>query len=179
MFIEKYPYTDFNEFNLDFILKEVKTLMEYFDKIQGFATIEYVDDEIKKLRDYLIPLIDEKVDQADYDTFVYEVRNSLNSMAGVIETLQAATAQNARDIVDTYNTLKAYIDSQIYNITVINPLNGLLQPIQVVLNDMANLLRSDALTAGEYDGYEKTAATYDALLLTAYEYDNYGKLYIS
>lgn len=179
MFIEKYPYTDFNEFNLDFILKEVKRLMEYFDEIQGFATIDYVDEELQKLNDKLVFMIDQKLDKATYDTFVIEVSNSLNSIANAIELLQAATAQNARDIVDTYNTLKAYIDTQVYNITVINPLNGLQQPIQLVLNDMANLLRGDALTAGEYDAYELTASAYDALLLTAYDYDNYGKNYIS
>ena len=179
MFIEKYPYTDFNEFNLDFILREVKRLMEYFEGIQGFATIDYVDEELQKLNDKLVFMIDQKLDKATYDTFVLEVSNSLNSIANAIELLQAATAQNARDIVDTYNTLKAYIDTQVYNITVVNPLNGLRQPIQLVLNDMANLLRGDALTAGEYDAYELTASAYDALLLTAYDYDNYGKNYIS
>lgn len=179
MFIEKYPYTDFNEFNLDFILREVKRLMEYFEGIQGFATIDYVDEELQKLNDKLVLMIGQKLDKATYDTFVIEVSSSLNSMANAIELLEAATAQNARDIVDTYNTLKSYIDSQIYNITVVNPLTGLLQPIQLVLNDMANLLRGDALTAAEYDAYELTASAYDALLLTAYDYDNYGKNYIS
>lgn len=179
MFIEKYPYTDFNEFNLDFILREVKRLMEYFEGIQGFATIDYVDEELQKLHDELVIMIDTKVDKTTYNSFVLEVQTSLNSIAHAIELLETATAQNARDIVDTYNTLKAYIDNQIYNIMVINPMNGLQQPLQLVLNDMANLLRVDALTATEYDGFQKTATAYDALDLTAYNYDNFGKNYIS
>ena len=179
MFDRKYPYTSMNDYNLDWIIIQVKKLLDYFEGIEQFATETYVDDAIESLRNQLMMLIELKVDKADFNNFVYEVRQSLNSIDGAIERLDNATSENARNIVYVYNTLKQYIDDQIYDIEVVNPLTGQTQPVQLVLNYMADLLRADSLTAEEYDDAELTAQAYDLLELTAYTYDNYGKNYIS
>ena len=176
--MNKYPYTSFQEYNLDWIILQVKTLLEYFEKIGEYATQEYVDDAISKLNITLRGLIDLKLDKVDFDTFVIEVRTSLNSIVNDINSLERATTENAQAIIDTYNTLKNYIDEQLIDLQVVNPLTGQIQPIQLVLNYMADLLRADSLTAEEYDDAELTASQYDALELTAYVYDNYGKNYI-
>ena len=179
MFDRKYPYTTMNDYNLDWIIIQVKKLLDYFDGIDQFATETYVDDAIENLRNQLMILIDLKLNKTDFDNFVYEVRQSLNSIDGAIDRLDDATSENARNIISVYNSLKQYIDDQIYNIEVINPLTGQQQPIQLVLNYMSDLLRADSLTAEEYDDAELTAQAYDLLELTAYTYDNYGKNYIS
>lgn len=176
--MNKYPYTNFNEYNLDWIIQQVRTLLDYFERIGEYATMEYVDTEIEKLRVSLTALIDLKLDKADFDIFVAEVQQSLSTISSIIRDLQIATQENAQAIIDTYNSLKAYIDDQLIELDVINPLTGQQQPIQLVLNYMADLLRADSLTAEEYDEAELTAAAYDALELTAYMYDNYGKNYI-
>lgn len=179
VFTYKYPMTDFNEYNLDWIISETKRLIAYFEELDEFASKEYVDTEINKLRVELKRLIDLKVNITDYNVFVHEVRESLLSISGTLETLQSAVAINAQAIVDTYRELKQYIDDQIIDLQVINPMTGVVQPIQIVLNYMADLLRADALSAQEYDRAQLTAAAYDALQLTAYVYDNYGKNYIN
>lgn len=176
--MNKYPYTNFQEYNLDWIILQVKTLLEYFEHIGEYATEEYVDNAISELNTTLRTLIDLKLDKVDFDTFVTEVRSSLNSIVSDINILERATSDNAQAIIDTYNTLKQYIDDQLIELEVINPLTGNIQPIQLVLNYMADLLRSDSLTAQEYDNAELTASAYDNLELTAYVYDNYGKNYI-
>lgn len=177
-FFHEYPYTDFHELNLDWVISEVKRLIEYFEGLDEYATKSYVDESIQTLETELKRLIDLKVDKTDYNLFVYEVRQSLISIADALRNLETATERNAQAIIDTYNELKEYIDSQIIDLQVINPMTGIAQPIQDVLNYMANLLRSDALTAEEYDDAQLTAAAYDALQLTAYIYDNFGKNYI-
>ena len=176
--MNKYPYTNFQEYNLDWIILQVKTLLEYFEKIGEYATEEYVDDAISKLNTTLRALIDLKLDKIDFDTFVVEVQTSLNSIVNDINVLERSTSENAQAIIDTYNTLKQYIDDQLIELEVVNPLTGNIQPIQLVLNYMADLLRADSLTAQEYDNAELTASAYDNLELTAYVFDNYGKNYI-
>ena len=178
-FFHNYPYTDFHELNLDWCIVNIKKLLNYFEGLDELATISYVDESIEALRAALQAAIDLKLDKTDFQTFLNELQLSLQNITDNIELLQEATAINAQAIVDTYNSLKDYIDSQLIDLEVINPLTGETEPIQLVLNYMANLLRENALTAAEYDAAELTATAYDALQLTAYNYDNYGKDYIT
>ena len=60
-------------------------------------------------------------------------------------------------------------------IQVFDPTTGLKSPLQVVIDNLYNLGRTDALTATEYDALELTATDYDAYELTAYSYDQNGK----
>lgn len=178
-FFHNYPYTDFHELNLDWCIVNIKKILNYFEGLDELATVTYVDESIAALRTALQAAIDLKLDKTEFQTFLSELQISLQSITGNIEALQKATAINAQAIVDTYNSLKNYIDSQLIDLEVINPLTGQTEPIQLVLNYMANLLRNEALTADEYDAAELTATAYDALQLTAYNYDNYGKEYIT
>lgn len=59
-----------------------------------------------------------------------------------------------------------------------SPFTGEYVPITTVINELAFLHRSDALTASEYDVKELTADDYDTLQLTAYQYDWSGKILI-
>lgn len=182
-FFHNYPYTDFHELNLDWCIENIKKLLNYFEGLDEIATITYVNEQVAAAKASCEALIadleDRKLDKTTFNTFVSEVQQSLNSIVGDINVLERETSANAQAIVDTYNELKEYIDSQLIDLEVINPLTGNVQPIQQVLNYMADLLRADSLTAQEYDAAELTAAAYDALQLTAYTYDNYGKNYIS
>lgn len=182
-FFHNYPYTDFHELNLDWCISNIQKLLTYFEGLSKLATVEYVDTEVAKAKAaceaMIADLENRKLDKTTFDNFVYEVQQSLNSIVNDINVLERATADNAQAIIDTFNTLKNYIDSQLIDLHVINPLTGISEPIQLVLNYMANLLRGNALTASEYDGADLTATAYDALQLTAYNYDNYGKDYIT
>lgn len=59
-----------------------------------------------------------------------------------------------------------------------SPFTGDYVPITTVINELAFLHRSDALTASEYDIKELTAQDYDDMLLSAYQYDWSGKILI-
>ena len=56
-----------------------------------------------------------------------------------------------------------------------SPFTGDYVPITTVINELAFLHRSNALTAAEYDALSLTAADYDAEDITAYDYDWSGK----
>ena len=89
---------------------------------------------------------------------------------------------------ENFNILKQYVDYndlvldnkienlQIGAIQVYNPTNGLLQPLQQVLNDIAEQANKDGLTASEFDALELTATAFDTYEITAHEFDSEGKL---
>lgn len=60
-------------------------------------------------------------------------------------------------------------------ISLFDPTTGVYSPLQIVVDNLYNAGRNDALTASEYDGLELTATVYDSEELTATEYDQNGK----
>ena len=61
------------------------------------------------------------------------------------------------------------------DISVFDPTTGFYSPLQIVINNLYNSSRQDALTATEYDALQLTATAYDAYEITAFNYDRYGK----
>ena len=76
--------------------------------------------------------------------------------------------------------LQAFINSipDLTTVNVLNPVRGYITSIQIAINDLYDLGRSEALTALEYDTLGLTAAEYDSLQLSAYDYDNFGRTLI-
>lgn len=86
--------------------------------------------------------------------------------------------------------LKQYVDEQdkdlqnqidnivIGKIEVYNPVNGKIENIQKVINDIYGYLRYGAITCTEFDVSGITAQEFDNLNLTASEFDLNGKNYI-
>ena len=62
---------------------------------------------------------------------------------------------------------------------MMSPFTGEMVRLEVVINELASLHKTDALTATEYDTKDLTAAYYDALDLTAYDYDWNGKTLVA
>ena len=135
-----------------------------------------------------------------------EVKQQIVEILATCISLQDQITSNDEDIADLYekignlkaytdnlvnenfNILKQYVDYndlvlnekinnlQIGAIQVYNPTNGLLQPLQQVLNDIAEQANKDGLTASEFDALELTATAFDAYEITAHEFDSEGKL---
>lgn len=75
-----------------------------------------------------------------------------------------------------YDELNDKIDNIIIgNIEVYDPTTGLLTPIQVVINHLFDMNRTEAITALEFDNLELTATEFDAKEITAYDFDYSGK----
>lgn len=58
---------------------------------------------------------------------------------------------------------------------IYDPTTGLVSPVQVVMMNVYEYTRDDALTAEQYDMLQLTAAQYDNYGLTAIQYDQYAK----
>lgn len=74
------------------------------------------------------------------------------------------------------NDLQTQIDNIVAgDIKVHDPTTGLLSPIQVVIDNLYDMNRSNAITALEFDGIQFTASAFDAIEITAFNFDTNGK----
>jgi ABC-type Fe3+-citrate transport system substrate-binding protein len=160
----------------EFLLGILKKLNEMIDDINYCEEfIENYAGEIEELQKEFNQLVSDneqfKIDlEAEINNQLIEFRNQV--------TIQISTQINALKVyVDTKDAeLKAYIDEiSLGQIVLYNPITGLMQPLQDIINSMYNIDRADALTATEYDALELTASAYEAYDLTASQYDMDGK----
>lgn len=102
---------------------------------------------------------------------IARLRIDLNSQIDAEdEILKAYVNQKIEDFI---NSLPDYT-----TVNVFNPVRGEITTIQIAIDDLYELGRSEALTAYQYDILGLTAQEYDDLELTAYEYDQYVFYYI-
>lgn len=197
-FINQFPYSDFHELNLDWLIKQTK---ESLDKInyltEEFAKIEVLTEE--QINAMIYAAI-ETNNVAVYEA-INQVRSDLTNALNALNlditarykaytdaqiALQKIYIDNQDlfydNLAQSYaahalNQAKAYTDDQVLSYTMmINPITGEYQDVRVVVDDIVSYFHTDgALTAYEYDSLDLTAAAYDAYQLTAYDYDFNGK----
>lgn len=133
-------------------IEELRTEVNNFE--------DEINDEIQRINDILV----------EYDIKIERVRNELR----VYVNDQIA---NLRNYVDSEDALldERIRQIEIGNIKVYDPTTGLYSPIQIVIDNLYDMGRSNALTATEYDALELSATAYDAYQLTAHDYDLNGK----
>lgn len=155
----------------------LQELKDYVDEyLHGFEELkEHVDT-----LDILVNSINEQTEQNTED--IIALNNKINT------DINNLRIELEEEINGAYDTLKQYVDDnvddlnnkitniQIGAISVYNPTNGLLQPLQIVLNDLYEVSNKDGLTATEFDALELTATAFDAYEITAYEFDSEGKI---
>ena len=151
---------------LNEVIAQTNKNSEFIDEYTG--KIEEIEAEIAALRNEMDEFKDD-VNQSIALQFA-EIKVELQSMI-------ATALVQANAYTDTVaNRLEQEIEEvSVGLIQVFDPTTGLKSPLQVVIDNLYNLGRTDALTASEYDALDLTATAYDAYLITAYEYDNNGK----
>lgn len=162
----------------------INELEKEFDELR--VEVEEAIKEIPQLRadfEALVVRFDETLVelQAQYDAFKVEVEDEIDTMIAQART-EIMTVVNAY-----FETLNDKIDSEvaiindkfntwvISNTIVFNSLQGRPTTLQIYLDDLAGLNRTDAITATEYDALELTATEYDAKEISAHDYDYYAK----
>lgn len=198
-FINQFPYSDWHELNIDWLLtlsKNLKSQMDYL--MEEFAKIEVMtEDQINQMIQIAIA------------TNNVDLYNRMNQLKIDITTEYKTYTDNAINTLKSYtdnkfNDEKVYIDNQdIYYdglaqsyaehaivvseqytddkmvdyTYMINPITGEYQDVREVVNDIVDYFHTEnSLTASEYDALDLTAADYDAYDLSAYDYDFNGKI---
>lgn len=197
-FVNQFPYSDFHEMNLDWLINKTKENNEKIATLEEeFAKIEVVTEEhIQAMIDASIAANNISVYQA-----INQVRNDLYDALNALDVditarykaytdaqiaLQKIYIDNqdifydnlAKSYADTaLNNAKSYTDEQVLSYTMmVNPITGVYEDVRNVVNDIVSYFHTDgSLTAGEYDALDLTAQDYDNYELTAYDYDFNGK----
>lgn len=139
----------------------------------------------------------------EFNAFKAQVNQTLDnynetliSYNQILQNQNADIAQFKAEIVKQIATLTAYVnttDSNNRDWTIIqienainsisgkfplitDPTDGKQEDIQTVVNHLYEFMRTNALTAQEYDNLSLTATAYDNKQLTAIQYDQAGKL---
>ncbi len=132
---------------------------EYLREIQG--KVEQLEEDYEAFK----VEINEDIDNR-FRELTYQLTTELNNQIAII-----------RYYVDTqYQELNQKIDDVIAgDIKIYDPTTGLLSPIQVVINNIFDMNRVDAITCTEFDELELTATEFDAKEISAYNFDVSGK----
>lgn len=189
---EHWPYANFHELNLDWIVKEIAVVREEYQEVQKLA-IDLEDLKSKYVEVYA--LFGEL--ENDFVEFKNDVNNDFNDLQNEYD--QRFTQQSQK-INNQFTNLENHVnsilsgfsaqliamdiklDNALHNLaqtlTMYNPFTGIEEPMANVIYQLASFHMQDALTAGIYDGFALTAGTYDAKHLTAYQYDVQGSNYL-
>lgn len=193
---EHFPYANFHELNLDWIISTIKELKTRVDTIEDWR-----DDWQQRLDDLdqeytrLIELYDTL--EHDFDQFKLDVNDEFNTLkADLLQEIRDAE----QDLINDLNNFKAEVNFTLAgyqneitamdiklnqalehladSLTIINPFTGLNESLEDVISQLAHFHMENAITAGEYDALALTAQAYDSKNLTAYQYDIEAKLYL-
>ena len=159
------------------VLKKLNEVIAQTNKNTEFVNeysgkIEEIETEIANLRQ-------------EMNEFEEEVSNSIATQFAAIKVELQSMIATALTQANAYTDARAaQLEEEIQQISIgeislFDPTTGLYSPLQVVVDNLYTLGRTDALSATEYDALELTATDYDAYELTAFEYDQNGKTLLS
>ena len=119
-----------------------------------------INEEIQRINDILVEY-DIKIERVKNELQVY-VNDEIANLRNYVDSEDALLNDRIRQI-------------EIGNIRVYDPTTGLYSPIQIVIDNLYDMGRSNALSASEYDALDLTATAYDAYQISARDYDVNGK----
>lgn len=184
-FFNKYPYTDFHELNLDFVLKALKEMDAKLDQIKE----EAIEAATENAKEYIDSLLDGflaeferlKSDFAALNTHVSSLNTQFNNFVNYVnnqiqqirDTVDAnyVAVNNSVDqkITDAKNEIFNNLATELSNIKVINFFTGEKVGIQDMFNYLAMLHVSDSI---DYDTMALRAKTYSQLVALNINYTN-------
>lgn len=184
-FFNRFPYTDFHELNLDWIIAEMKVLKDQLDEVLAEAIAqatanakEYVDGKLGQIEEDFATLqrnfdeVDAHVE--DLDRIVTEFTTNVSAEILALKTyiddnLEADRLQMVLLIQQNNEYLLNQMESYLAQIKVINYFTGEKVTIQDMFNYLAMLHLSDSI---DYDTMAARAKTYTQLANMNITYTN-------
>lgn len=162
--------------DVEFLLGVVKKLNEII--LQTNKNSEFIDEYSGKIEEIEAEIASLRQEMTNFET---EVNNSITTQFNAIKIELQSMIATALTQANAYtDSVAAQLENEIQQISigqisVFDPTSGVYSPLQIVIDNLYNSSRENALTATEYDALDLTATAYDAYELTATEYDQSGK----
>lgn len=189
-FFDNYPYTDFHELNLDWLIKQMKALEKHVD--DTYDTLynqlktdleDYINQEIASvlseftiLKAEFVTLSQEFTSlKSTFDAYEAEINAKIVALndritaeiQGVNDRTDILIASNNQFIMET-------LSEQLRNLTVINFFNGEETTIQDMFNYLALLHLTDGIAYNQIASRGYTYGSIEALNLTYSDIINHG-----
>ena len=174
-----------------------KTLPLAFDESLSYlemlcATLEKLNETIEQVNkntevaehfEELLEEIEAEVNrlEQEYEEFKASIETEIDERFIELATQLTTFVDNQIALIryelqTKYDELNHKIDEVIAgDINVYDPTTGILSPIQVVIDNLFDMNRTNAITATEFDALELSATEFDSKEITAYNFDVNGK----
>lgn len=187
----------FNNFRF-FVLRNFPFIEKDFDALTDYEILckifEYFDKQIKAVDEKYSGLFDTvKQLENDFAQLKIDIATTLSDFETSIKNdVNTALQQNYNEVIRLLSEYQTVFNNQIANlradlmseiqrielgdVKAYNPTNGLVENISVVIMDVYEILRQNAISCSEFDSLELTATEFDNKELTAYNFDVNGKI---
>lgn len=162
--------------DVEYLLGILKKLNEVI--AQTNQNTEFINNYSGKIEEIEAEIVALRQDMTDFKNEINtEINNRFIAIKIELQSMIATALTQANAYTDS---VASYLEQEIRNISlgqisVYDPTNGVLSPLQTVIDNLYGTTREDALTATEYDALDLTATAYDAYELSAFDYDKYAK----
>lgn len=205
-FFHKYPYSDYHELNLDWILTKINEFQQNLDELEARVTEAainaaraYVDEEIAKVyQDFnvlseqvgeLTILFNEKTDELEhqFDAFTTSVQEQIVLLNNRMDTFERRvqdeiTGINATIDIKIENNneyILSHLEDELAKIKVINYFTGEKVTVQAMFNYLSELHLENPITYTELAAAEITYTDFAALNMTYTELAVKGNSFIN
>lgn len=188
---------DFNNFRF-FVLRNFPFIEKDFDALTDYEILckifEYFEKQIKAVDEKYSGLFDTvKQLENDFAQLKIDIATTLSDFETSIKNdVNKSLQQNYNEVIRLLSEYQTVFNNQLANlrsdlmseiqrielgdVKAYNPTNGLVENISVVIMDVYEILRQNAISCSEFDSLELTATEFDNKELTAYNFDVNGKI---
>lgn len=191
-----FPYSNFHELNLDWIISELKEFQSRLDTIaeEGYQkSKEYVDSQLAGLQDEFAAYKAEvEATLAEYDDTIKDFKSAVTDQLTLFQSELDGYQKQLSDsvaglrvytdqkVAQSEKEMQEYIAEQVLNnISVLDPFTGECVSIQYMINYLAQLHMTGGAT---YDEIAAARKTVNALIALNHNYTDWaqnGKSYIN
>lgn len=160
-------------------LSYLEMLCTTLDKLNETIVQVNENTEVAEHYEELLQEIEAEVNrlEQEYIEFKESIENEIDERFTILTSQLTVYIENQiavlrYEIQTKYDELNQKIEDVIAgDIEIYDPTTGLLSPIQVVVNNLFDMNRTNAITATEFDELELSATTFDSYEITAFNFD--------